>query len=87
MPNQQLEKGKIYSSKAHIHKHNTSTRQNLPNSTLDETEDTQYKKTEVASNTLLKNILMPVSAHVSPAPPGFGRVGLQMNSIEELQIR
>jgi len=35
-------------------------------------------KTELSRlNTLLKKTLIPVSAHVSPPPPGFGFVGLQ----------
>lgn len=29
-------------------------------------------------DTLLKKMLIPVSAHVSPPPPGLGRVGLKI---------
>lgn len=36
--------------------------------------------------TLVKNILIPVSAQVSPPPPGFGRVGLHTQPNAKLLI-
>lgn len=38
-------------------------------------------------NTLPKNTLIAVSAHVSPPPPGFGLVGLQNIQIQQRQRR